>query len=145
MTDDQREAIFQLRMQGWGYKAIALQLQLTRDNVRSYCQRNGLQGHGAVVPLNQRVHLKKQNICRYCEGEIIQPHKGRRRSFCSTDCRRRWWTENQDQRRPSQDKVYPYRCDHCGKAFTAYADRERKYCSHRCYTQSRFWRDEDGV
>ncbi len=145
MTDDQREAIFHLRMEGLGYKAIARRLRLKRDNVRSHCKHAGLHGHGEVVPLNRREKLKQQNTCRYCAGNIQQPDKGRRRSFCSSECRRQWWTENRDQRRPDWDKVYHYHCQHCGELFTAYADRKRKYCSHPCYIQSRFWRDENGI
>ena len=145
MTDDQREAIYQLRMEGQGYKAIARRLRLTRDSVRSYCRRTGLHGHWEVIPLNQREQLKRQNICRNCEGEVLQPDTGRRRSFCSTECRRQWWRENNDQRRPGRHKVYQHQCQSCGKVFTAYADRKRKYCSHPCYIQSRFGRDEHGI
>ncbi|RXM53885.1 RNA polymerase subunit sigma-70, partial [Clostridium tetani] len=32
---------------------------------------------------------------------------------------------------------------YCGKEFSAYGNKNRKYCSHNCYIRDRFWRDEE--
>lgn len=34
-------------------------------------------------------------------------------------------------------------CAHCGKPFTAYGNKERKYCSHNCYISDRFGEERD--
>jgi hypothetical protein len=33
-------------------------------------------------------------------------------------------------------------CQHCGKPFTDYANRHRKYCSHPCYIAARYGGDQ---
>lgn len=43
MTDLEKRQIRDLRLNGVGYKAITSVLGLTRDAVRGYCKRNGLQ------------------------------------------------------------------------------------------------------
>ena len=43
LTDAEKAAIKDLRAAGLGYKAIAEKLSLSRDTVRSFCARNGLQ------------------------------------------------------------------------------------------------------
>ncbi len=40
MTDTQKSTIDEMRKSGLGYKAIAKEMQLSRDTVRSYCIRN---------------------------------------------------------------------------------------------------------
>jgi endogenous inhibitor of DNA gyrase (YacG/DUF329 family) len=36
-----------------------------------------------------------------------------------------------------------YTCPQCGKVFTSYGNKKRKYCSHNCYIKSRFWSEEE--
>lgn len=43
LTDTEKTAIKDLRAAGLGYKAIAEKLSLSRETVRSFCARNGLQ------------------------------------------------------------------------------------------------------
>ena len=43
LTDAEKAAIKDLRAAGLGYKAIAEKLSLSRETVRSFCARNGLQ------------------------------------------------------------------------------------------------------
>ncbi len=43
LTDTEKSAIESLRAAGLGYKAIAEKLSLSRETVRSFCARNGLQ------------------------------------------------------------------------------------------------------
>ena len=43
LTDTEKAAIKDLRAAGLGYKAIAEKLSLSRETVRSFCTRNGLQ------------------------------------------------------------------------------------------------------
>jgi DNA-binding CsgD family transcriptional regulator len=46
MTDEQKEKIKQMRQQGIGYKQIANEIGLSRDSVRGYCRKHGLDGFG---------------------------------------------------------------------------------------------------
>ena len=43
LTDTEKAAIREMRLSGLGYKAIAEKLSLSRETVRSFCARNGLQ------------------------------------------------------------------------------------------------------
>ena len=44
MTPEQKKEISKLRVQGLGYQKIATALGLTKNQVVSYCHRNGLDG-----------------------------------------------------------------------------------------------------
>ena len=33
---------------------------------------------------------------------------------------------------------YEFICPHCKKPFSAYGNKNRKYCSHACYIEDRF-------
>lgn len=143
MTSDEKEKIRELRLKGMGYKKIANFLNLTRDSVRGFCKRNGLAGNSCVVALNFEEKMKRNLLCAYCNKPINQNGKGRTRRFCSDECRRKWWNENQDKRNKKETAFYKFTCAYCGKEFSAYGNKNRKYCSHNCYIKDRFWRDEE--
>ena len=63
MTLDEKEKIRELRLKGTGYKGIASLLGLTRDSVRGFCKRNGLDGDSCVVALNVEKNKKKSILC----------------------------------------------------------------------------------
>ncbi len=89
MTEFEKEQIYDLRLKGVGYKAIAAVLGLTRDSVRGYCKRNGLDGDSEVVALNVEEQMKQHLLCTCCGKPIKQKDKGRTRKFCSEECRRK--------------------------------------------------------
>ena len=39
----------------------------------------------------------------------------------------------------SPEITYIITCKQCGKKFTSYGNRNRKYCSHKCYIYHRFY------
>lgn len=143
MTNKEREKIRELRTNGMGYKAIASALGLTRDSVRSFCKRNELTGNSCVVALNIKEKKKRNLLCNQCGKPIKQESRGRDRKFCSDECRRTWWNENQDKRNKSKEAIYKYICNYCNKEFSVYGNKNRKYCSHNCYIKDRFWREEE--
>ncbi|WP_411679868.1 RNA polymerase subunit sigma-70 [Clostridium thailandense] len=145
MTSDEKEKIKELRLKGMGYKGIANLLGLTRDSVRGFCKRNGLDGASCVVALNVEEKIKRNVLCACCEKPLKQKGQGRSRRFCSDKCRRKWWNENQDKRNKKETAIYKYICPHCGKEFSVYGNKKRKYCSHDCYIKDRFWRIDDGI
>ncbi|WP_206812141.1 helix-turn-helix domain-containing protein [Paradesulfitobacterium ferrireducens] len=146
MTDLEKEQILDLRLKGVGYKAIAAVLGLSRDSVRGYCRRNGLDGDAKTVSLNVEEKKKQNLLCACCNKPIKQRERGRTRRFCSDACRIKWWNDHPDKRTKSEKAIYKYTCPTCQKEFSCYGNKRRKYCSHDCYIKSRFWNgDEDGI
>ncbi len=145
MTEVEKQQIHDLRLKGVGYKAIAAVLGKSRDSVRGYCKRNGLDGDSRVVALNVKEKIKNHLLCSYCGKPIKQKGRGRVRKFCSEFCRRKWWRENPQARNKKDTATYQYTCPHCGKEFSCYGNKKRKYCCHDCYIKSRFWSEEDGI
>lgn len=146
MTDIEKQQIQDLRLKGVGYKAIAAVLGISRDTIRGYCKRNGLDGDSKVVSLNLEEKKNQNLICACCNKVIKQKEHGRVRRFCSEECRRKWWNDNKDKRNKKDTATYKYTCPHCDREFNSYGNKKRKYCSHNCYIKSRFWKgEEDGI
>ena len=129
MTNEQKEKIIRFRRQGHGYADIGRELGISKDRVKSFCRRNGL-----MVSDSQPVDDKDR--CRECGKPLVQQEKKKRLVFCSKSCREKWWTEHAD--RINRKAIYEFTCVGCGKAFTAYGNSKRKYCSHGCYVAHRF-------
>lgn len=130
MTDEQKKKITALRQEGLGYTAIARQMDISKDTVKSFCRRNGLAGEMASAAET------KVPKCREC-GKHLQQEEGMKpRVFCCDECRVKWWHEHPEQIK--QRAVYSFICACCGKPFTAYGNSKRKYCSHKCYIRNRF-------
>lgn len=125
MTDLQRKQIKLLRLQGISYVKIGEMLGISDNTVRSFCRRNGL-GHTA----------KNSIACKQCGKLIKIVLKQKPRKFCSDACRTAWWNSHLDY--VNRKAIYEYTCAHCGKPFTAYGNKGRKYCSHECYIADRF-------
>ncbi len=142
MTSQQEEQIRLLRTQGVGYRNIANLVHLSRDTVRNFCKSHKLSGYHTAVKLNIKKMMEDRTVCTYCGVSLQKNHTGRPKRFCCDDCRRKWWSQNRDQININPDAVYQFTCKHCGKDFTSYGDKERKYCSHNCYIKDRFWRDD---
>jgi len=143
MTAYEKDKVYELRMKGVGYKAIAAVLGLSRDSVRNFCKTNALMGDASVVAMNTEVKKVQGIACQCCGKPIVQVEKGRVRKFCSEECRRMWWKENKDQSIKKSVAIYTKTCTCCGEAFTSYGNKKRKYCSHKCYIKYRFWEDEE--
>lgn len=128
MTWDEKEKIAYLRGEGYGYKAIAGKLSLPLNTVKSYCRRNHLAG----------IAEKKEpaKTCRHCGKPLPKSRTGRKRKFCSDQCRHLWWKEHPQL--VDRSAYYPSFCAHCGKEFAAYGHQGQKYCSHACYIAERF-------
>lgn len=129
MTDEQREKIIRFRKMGRGYADIGKELGISKDTIKSFCRRHSLTA--ADIPA-----IDSTDRCRECGVEIRQQPKKKKQIFCCKACREKWWTEHPEQIR--QKAVYEFICAGCGKAFTAYGNRKRKYCSHKCYITDRF-------
>lgn len=131
MTDTQRKQIRNLRTAGLGYKKIAEQMEMSENTVKTFCRRNGL---GGAIALQGE--CKDKHFCLCCGVEVVQNPGRKTKKFCSDKCRNRWWNAHLDK--VNRKAVYEYECPHCKKAFTAYGNANRKYCSHECYIADRF-------
>jgi endogenous inhibitor of DNA gyrase (YacG/DUF329 family) len=131
-------------MKGVGYRAIASVLGLSRDVVRNYCKSHGLNGYASDLTVNMKELIKQNKACLMCGKKLNQPATGRRRKFCSDECRRKWWLKHPEAIQKKESAYYEKTCIYCGKEFKTYGNKNRKYCSHDCYIHDRFWRKEEG-
>lgn len=76
-------------------------------------------------------------FCPNCAVPIAQPQRGRRKRFCSDQCRWKW--KNLHPRPENWKSSRTAVCPVCGKVFTASREynRQRKYCSHACANRGR--------
>lgn len=123
--------IEELRLQGMGYKKIAAEMGISVNTVKSYCRYHKLTGNRATG-----------DVCLQCGEPIEQNPKYKRRKFCSDRCKSDYW--NRHRNAPGRKSLLKLTCVHCGKEFLSY--EERRYCSHGCYIQERFYglRSGDG-
>ena len=87
MTEIQKEQARKLRAQGFGYKKIAAVLQLSPNTVKSFCQREGLNG----VMAKPRSEIIDGHFCKNCGLPVLQDEKRKEKKFCSYECRMEWW------------------------------------------------------
>lgn len=128
MTKQQKDLIIQMRGQKQSYSTIAEQLGISVNTVSSFCRRNALDGDCKDIG--------GTGFCKNC-GRLFKSKKGHRpRQFCSDNCRLAWWNTHPDQVKRGAD--YSFICASCGREFSAYGNRHRKYCSHACYIAGRY-------
>lgn len=133
MNSIQKERIALLRVGGESYARIAGILGLSVNTVKSYCRRNNLSGSMAVTAPKTPIG---QAFCRQCGKELSQILGKKTLKFCDDECRVKWWNAHPDK--VNKRATYSFTCAHCKKAFTAYGNSGRKYCSHQCYINDRF-------
>lgn len=83
VTEVEKLKIKELRLKGIGYKAIATELGFSRDKIKSYCKRSGLEGDSKFIALNVEEKKKRNLLCAHCATPIKQKKFGRVRRFCS--------------------------------------------------------------
>ena len=106
---------------GMGYQRIAEALDLSPNTVKSYLQR----------------HPPKMDLvlCHHC-GQIVPQARGRKpKQYCNVKCRMAYWNNHKDE--VKRQAFYTMVCQHCGKEFVSYGNRNRKYCSRTCYANAR--------
>ncbi len=135
-----KKRICKLRADGFGYKAIANEVGLSRDIVRNFCRKNGLNGHLAQTDENIRKMIIDNALCANCSKPIKQKNKGKPRRFCSNECKRKWWKENPEKGQRKETAIYKLVCAFCHAEFESYGNSKRKYCCHDCYLNDRFGR-----
>ena len=128
MTAKQEMQIQSMRMQGIGYRTIGKTLGISDNTVRSFCRRKELgKPNKATI------------MCKQCGKPIKITPKQKPRKFCSDACRTVWWNSHPECIK--RKAVYEFTCACCGKSFTAYGNKNRKYCNHECYIADRFGKE----
>lgn len=135
MTNNEKEMIRELRMQGLGYGKVAERTGINLETVKSYCRRHGLRGEGKVLTGLPDAKYKYV-YCKNCGTEIKQEPKRKKKLFCCDKCRNNWWNDHPEK--VTRKAYYEITCQHCGKVITVYGDKRRKYCSNECYIAARF-------
>ena len=80
MTEQQKSDIIKLRKKGTAFSAIAEQLSLSINTVKSFYRRNSTADKQSMLP-----------TCKYCGKRLIQPYGKREKKYCSDKCRFLWW------------------------------------------------------
>ena len=127
MTESEKIKVITLRKQGVSYGGISQQLGLNLNTVKSFCKRCKESG---FTPITDRVY------CKNCGVAIKQTPHRKKKQFCCDKCRNVWWNKHLDK--VKRKAVYEIECAGCGKVFTVYGRKERKYCCHECYIIDRF-------
>jgi endogenous inhibitor of DNA gyrase (YacG/DUF329 family) len=129
MTTIEKENISKLRHAGFGYTAIANELNISINTIKSFCKTNNLGG----VKAKKNNLTKEISFCLNCGLELVHTPGKKKKKFCSDKCRSQWWNNNREGK-----SSYQIRCKACNKTFHTYKNSNRKYCSHECYISDRF-------
>lgn len=126
--EDKRKIVL-MRKRGLSYKEIEARVGISKNTIKSYCQRN-----------NIGIEIKEDIVgkCKNCNTDIENASRGTKKKFCSEKCRREWWKENSFLY--NRTAFYSIKCKFCGKVFKSYGNKGRKYCCHECYIRDRFRR-----
>ncbi len=101
MTEEQKQIIVRLRNVGIGYRKIATVLDIPRDKVRNYCKSVNLDGY--VKRMERKEWEQMQNecpeiSCKQCGKPLKIEKMGRKRLYCSEQCRKQWAKEHPSRR-----------------------------------------------
>ncbi|NCD07643.1 MAG: helix-turn-helix domain-containing protein [Spirochaetia bacterium] len=129
MKSTEKENITKLRNEGYGYTAIANELNISINTIKSFCKANNLGG----VKAKRNKQKKNISFCLNCGKELEHTPGKKKKKYCSDKCRYQWWNNNRDN-----NSTYQIKCKSCNKKFNTYKNSNRKYCSHQCYIADRF-------
>jgi endogenous inhibitor of DNA gyrase (YacG/DUF329 family) len=135
MTEIQKEQIHEMRRHGCTYRYIADALSLKEGTVKTYCVRAAKKG---LLTLAKPI---EESSCKQCGTHIEQVPKRKRKTFCSKACSQKWWNTHLYLVDCSSKALYHFTCPTCGKQFFAYGNADRKYCSHGCYINARYYQE----
>lgn len=137
MTDEQKSDVIRMRKAGVSFSGISDITGISRNTVKSFCRRNNIivSSDDVIIAFNSK-SSENRISCKEC-GAPLHPTKGKKAPvFCSAKCRTKWWNAHPEA--VNRKAVYNFVCSHCGKPFTAYGNKTRKFCSHECYIAARF-------
>lgn len=134
MTELQKEQARHLRSKGVSLGKIAQLTGLTKNVVSSSCKSICI----STDENNIEQEMQAGIACAFCGDILTQPKSsGRRRRFCCTACRRKYWTIHRSEQRQRKEAIHVMNCAFCGRTFEVYGNRKRKYCCHEHYLMHR--------
>lgn len=125
MTKHERQEVQRMRDASFSYSKIAAALCISENTVKSFCRRKKA---GAL-------EIFGGDVCRQCGKPLTHTKGAKKKRYCSDQCRMAWWNTHPDE--VKHRKANQVLCASCGIAFESYGARARKYCSRKCYGQSR--------
>ena len=132
MTLLQKQQITELRSNGDSYDKISEILNISKNTVKSYCQRHGLGNKPSHIKIKPTPKpTERATHCRQCNQPLSQANY-KPKIFCSSKCRYSWWNGNRS------NQAHNAYCAHCNAKFNTRGKSARKYCSHACYVAVRF-------
>lgn len=148
--DPERERVRELRMNDMECKTIAEVMGIPEGVVISHCIRLGLPISGTCRLV--KLSPEEENWLRYRQGPppdlkcptcgklIVQPQRGRKKRFCSEQCRFKHWNTKREEKRAETGRETV--CENCGKTFFAVKEKEaeRRFCCRECYFDYRYGR-----
>ena len=129
MNRIQKDKITQMRSEGVSYSSIANKLCLSENTVKSFCRRNNLGGNAVYIVSGT------PGYCKQCGNQFSPSSQQKTKRFCSDQCRMKWWRMHPDM--INKKAKYLLVCSCCGCSFESYGNKNRKYCSRKCYGLSR--------
>ncbi len=96
LTEEQKQKIWRLRLEGRGYTSIAAELKLPLSPVKSYCRYRGLTGAGKAAAMNAALTVDKRVFCRQCGKRLRHTPGKKKKKFCSDYCRKKYWRDKND-------------------------------------------------
>lgn len=128
MTEEQKTIVIKMRNHGMSFSKIADITGISRNTIKSFCHRQNI-----IIQLE---NIADKLMCKQCGAELYPIQGEKAPKFCGKSCRTKWW--NSHPEKVNRKAVYNFKCNNCGKEFTAYGNKGRKFCSHECYINSRF-------
>lgn len=135
MTEDEKASIAKMRMASIPYTQIAIELGMSVNTVKAYCQRHGIKTGQEQEPSPD--DAISPDACKLCGRRLLKRAGRKPRLFCSELCRRNWWRDH-GNRAINRRTFYDTPCTGCGRTFQSYGNDKRKYCSHACYIKTRY-------
>lgn len=83
--------IIELRLNNFDYSTIAEITGLSKNTVKSVCQRAGIKC--SDIPGKANKDIADVGICKYCGEIFVNPWNRKGKTFCSDKCRSSWWNE----------------------------------------------------
>ena len=124
LTETQKAMVIALKNQGKSYAFIASAAGVSTSAIKSFFHRLGPAADKAV----------DVNCCKYCGLPLRQTEGKRKKAFCNSLCKTKWWNRNRKNHPCGSSAVCT--CAGCGSTFYSYSPA--KYCSRACYFQARY-------
>ena len=134
MTTQQKYRIARLRSIGMSYAAIAAELGLSVNTIKSHCRRQRAAGGNGRCDGGT-------GVCPVCTAPLIHTLGAKKKRFCSDACRMAWWKANPGA--VNRQAFYHFFCETCNAPFESYGNANRKFCSRACSGASRVRRSHE--